>query len=409
MAGQVNWAGNYRYRAPDLSEPTTVDEARRIVAAASRVRPLGTRHSFNSLPDTRGVLMDLGRLPADPVIDRDAMTVTVGGGVRFGVLADYLERNGYALHNLGSLPHISVAGATATSTHGSGDGNGTLSTAVCGLQLIAPGGDLWWVDRSDPRFDGVVVSLGGLGPVVRISFDIQPSYLVRQDAFIDLPWSVAIDRLDEVMGAGYSVSLLTHWGTPTVAQTWVKTRLDLTDRVPDLDHLGARADLRPRRENETEFGSPGPWSLRLPHFRLDATPSLGEEIQVEWLIPRSNARSVLEKVRERAHLIDPLLAATEVRTVAADRLWLSPAFERHAIAIHFTFRREAEAVDALLPELEPLFLAAGGRPHWGKVFHAGVRQVGPLYPRLEQWRGLRHAIDPGRKFVNGFLVDKLGV
>ena len=136
-----NWGGNVHYRAAQIVAPETLEEAQQLVASSVKVRPLGTRHSFNRLPDTDGILIHLGSLPPDPVIDTDAMTVTVGGATRYGVVARHLEDNGLALHNMGSLPHISVAGAVSTGTHGSGDGLGSLSSAVRGLQLIGPSGD----------------------------------------------------------------------------------------------------------------------------------------------------------------------------------------------------------------------------------------------------------------------------
>ncbi len=407
MVDRMNWGGNVRYGALRIEEPATLDEARRIVAGARHVRPLGTRHSFNDLPDGPGLLLNLGRLPADPVLDVATMTVTVSAGTRFGIVAAFLEANGYALHNMGSLPHISVAGAISTGTHGSGDGNKNLSAAVSGLQFISHAGDLVDVDRTHPQFAGMVVALGALGPVTRVTLDIQNTYQVQQDAFADLPWETALDRLDQITSAGYSVSLMTKWGRPFIDRVWVKRRLDDTDPPPDLAELGATPV--PVRQlghgaNMTEFGSPGPWSLRLPHFRLDSTPSMGEEIQVEWMVPRPAIQAVLTSMRQSSRLIDPILGVTEIRTMAGDDQWLSPAYGQDMIGLHFTFHRDTVAVTELLGIIEPILLAAGARPHWGKLYLATAEDLASRYPQLHQWRQLRDRMDPDGKFTNPFLT-----
>jgi xylitol oxidase len=408
-----NWAGNYTYRAAEILEPATIDEARRIVASSRRVRALGTRHSFNALPDT-DVLVHLGRVAADPVIDAEAGTVTVGAATRYGDLAQHLHAQGFALHNLGSLPHISVAGATATGTHGSGDANGTLSSAVSGLQLITADGELRDVDRSTPDFDGMVVGLGAFGVVTRVTLDIRPTFDVRQDAFVGLSWDRLIEDFDAIMGAAYSVSVLTTWSGDTVDHLWLKTVV--SEGGPgdvDATHLGAIAapsaelfDEQP--SNMTVFGGvAGPWSERLPHFRLDSTPSAGAEIQSEYLVPRSRIREALAALRAIGPRIDDALLITELRTVAADGLWLSGASERDVVGVHFTFKPDVDRVNAVLPAIEDIVLPLGGRPHWGKHFLATADRLTPLYPRLSDWVDLVERNDPSGTFRNGFLEERV--
>ncbi|MFT4295761.1 MAG: FAD-binding protein [Micropruina sp.] len=396
-----NWAGTVRYRAPRIVAPGTLAEAQRLVASSSKVRALGTRHSFNRLPDTEGVLLHLGELPADPVIDTGAMTVTVGGGTRYGVLARHLEERGLALHNLGSLPHISVAGAISTGTHGSGDRLGSLSSAVRGLQFIGPSGDLVDVRAGDPGFEGMVVGLGAFGPITRVTLAVQPSYRMRQDAYLNLPWQRLMDDLDGVTGAAYSVSLLTTWTAPAIQHVWVKSLLD--QPIVTAEQLGAAPALRETPDNMNPFGVEGPWCACLPHFRLDRVPSLGAEIQTEYLLPRDRAVEALGTLREIGRLIDPVLEISELRTVAADGLWLSPAFGRDSLAIHFTFRRDPDGVAQVLPVIEARLLPLGARPHWGKLFDAGADALGPLYPRMDDWRDLQRAYDPEGKFGNRFI------
>lgn len=411
-----NWAGNYMYGAREILEPTTVEEVQRVVAANRRVRALGTRHSFNALPDT-DVLVHLGRIASDPVIDEAAGTVTVGAATRYGDLAAHLHAEGFALHNLGSLPHISVGGATATGTHGSGDGNGTLSSAVSGLQLVTADGDLLDVDRSTPGFDGMVVGLGAFGVVTRVTLDIRPTFDVRQDAFVGLPWERLIADFDTIMGSAYSVSVLTTWSGDVVDHLWLKTVVEEGGPAEiDATRLGAIAapsaelfDEQP--SNMTLFGGvAGPWSERLPHFRLDSTPSAGAEIQSEYLVPRSRIREALTGLREIGSSIDEALLITELRTVAADGLWLSGASDRDVVGVHFTFAPDEALVNGVLPAIEDVLIPLGGRPHWGKHFLSTADRLAPLYPRLGEWIELVERHDPTGTFRNRFLEERvLGV
>jgi xylitol oxidase len=406
-----NWAGNYTYSG-EIVEPESLDEVRAIVRSGRRVRALGTRHSFNALPDSE-TLVHLGRLPSDPVIDEDRGTVTVGAATRYGDLAQHLHSRGLALHNLGSLPHISVGGATATGTHGSGDANGTLSSAVAGLQLVTADGDLLEVDRGTEGFEGMVVGLGAFGVVTRVTLDVRPTFDIRQDAFTGIAWDRLIEDFDAVMGAAYSVSILTRWSADAIDHMWLKTLMsESTPELIDATHLGAvaapTADVSDEQpSNLTRFGVAGPWSELLPHFRLDSTPSAGEEIQTEYLVPRPRIREALRSLREIGDRIDAALLITELRTVAADDLWLSGASERDVVAVHFTFVPDVERVNAVVPAIEEILLPLGGRPHWGKHFLATATELAPLYPRLEQWASLVESYDPRGVFRNRFIEERV--
>ncbi|NQX16769.1 D-arabinono-1,4-lactone oxidase [Rathayibacter sp. VKM Ac-2857] len=416
MTQRSNWAGTYEYHAADILEPESIDEVQALVRGNERVRALGTRHSFNALPDTPGALLHLGRIAADPVIDAEASTITVGGATRYGIVASHLQSNGYALHNMGSLPHISVAGAISTGTHGSGDRNANLSSAVSALELVTADGSLRTIRRGEPGFEGVVVGLGAFGVVTRVTLDIQPTFDVRQDAFVDLPWDRVLDDFDAITSSAYSVSLMTHWSSPTVEQLWLKTKVE-QGSVADVDatHLGAvaaSASLFAVSEgvdsNLNPFGgSVGPWSERLPHFRLDREPSAGDEIQSEYMVPRENIREVLVALRAIGERIDEVLLITELRTMAGDDQWLSPASGRDSVGIHFTFKKDRAGVDAVLPAVEGALLPLGARPHWGKHFLATAADIAPLYPHLDEWRTLRSAWDPTGRFASAFVQDRL--
>ncbi|MEF2975621.1 FAD-binding protein [Subtercola sp. YIM 133946] len=414
-----NWAKTYEFGAARLHTPRSLDEVRSIVAAATRVRALGTRHSFNDLADSSGDLISLVDLPPDIVIDEDARTVTVAAGTRYGSLADRLQQQGWALHNMGSLPHISVAGAISTATHGSGIRHGNLATAVSGLEFVSGRGELVRADRSTPAFAGMVVALGALGVTTRVTLDIQPTFDVRQDVYVDLPWHALLADFDSIMGSAYSVSVFTNWLGENAQQLWLKTRIDPAAPPVQLPAtlFGATATtatlLSPTGEGNdnttAQGGVAGPWSERLPHFRFNAVPSNGDEIQSEFFVDRANAAAALSVVRSLGERIAPILLITELRTIAADELWLSMAYGRDSLAIHFTWKNEPAAVAALLPDLEAALAPFGARPHWGKAYAATAPAIAPLYERLPEFAALTEVFDPDHQFGNAYLERTLGL
>jgi xylitol oxidase len=387
-----------------------VEELQELVAAAERVRVLGSRHSFTGIADA-DELVSLQELPGVVAVDHDAGTATCPGGFTYGELAAALEREGLAVHNLASLPHISVAGAVATATHGSGDANGNLATAVAGLELVTASGELLRASRGDPDFDGLVVGLGALGAVTRLTLDVEPAYQVRQRVFESLAWDALDEHFDEITGAGYSVSVFTRWGG-AVDQVWVKRRVTADPEEVGDDLFGAAAatvDRHPIIELDPvnctpQLGVPGPWSDRLPHFRMGFTPSAGDELQSEYLVPRRHAATAIGAVRGLAGLVRPLLQVSEIRTVAADRLWMSPQYGEDTVALHFTWQPDPPGVRRALVELEAALAPCRARPHWGKVFLADAAAIAPLYPRLPDFRHLAGRLDPRGAFRNPWLA-----
>jgi xylitol oxidase len=390
-----NWAGNYEYRARTVHRPASVEELQEIVAGAARIRALGSRHSFTDIGDS-DELVALDGLPRE--IEVGDGTVTVPGHLRYGDVAEALKPEGLALHNLGSLPHISVAGAIATATHGSGTPN--LATAVAALELVTSDGELVAARRGDDDFDGMVVSLGALGVVTRVTLDVEPAYEIRQRVFEGLPW----DAVPDVFGAGYSVSVFTLWGE-TADQVWVKSRGEPPAELPGA--RPAEADVHPLGLDPVhatrQLGVPGAWSDRLPHFRMEFTPSAGEEIQSEYLVPRERAAAAIDAVRRLGDALRPALQIAEIRTVAADELWLSPQYGRDTIGLHFTWRREPETVTRLAGALEVALAPFDARPHWGKVFLAGAATIADRYERLPDFRQLAERLDPRGAFRNDWL------
>lgn len=407
------WAGTHTFAAAGLLDATTDQQVQDAVRTRTgRVRALGTRHSFHDLADTDGTLISVTGVDPAPVLDEAARTVTAGAGVRYGVLALWLEERGWALHNLGSLPHISIGGATATGTHGSGDELGNLSTAVRALEYVGADGEVHHVAAGDPDFDGLVVHLGAVGIVTRLTLAVEPTFDVRQDVYSGVPWDALLEDLDRVTGSAYSVSVFARWGDDTVSVIR-KTRLgaDPEPDLPDTWRGGSRlaTPMIIDADNWTDqTGSPGPWLQRLPHFRLDATPSVGDEIQTEYFVPRDQGAAALHAVRRLAARIDPHLVITELRTIAADDLWLSGAYDREALAIHFTWLPHPDAVAALLPAIESALAPFGARPHWGKWHRFTARRLADVHPRIDDARDLFERLDAEGVFSNAYL-ERLGL
>jgi alditol oxidase len=413
MMREHNWANNYTFGATRIHRPESVDAARRLVADARHIRALGTRHSFNGIADSSGGLIDLGGIDPGFLIDPRRRTVTVGGATNYGSLAVHLDRAGWALHNMASLPHVSVAGAVATGTHGSGDGLGNLASAVAALEIITATGDLVAIGRGDPGFEGVVVGLGAFGIVTRVTLDIRPAFDLRQDAFEGLPWAVVLADLDRIMSAGYSVSLMTSWSGPLVTRLWIKTQIARgipETPTPAPPPFGTVAAPQPSARSTPEglqrlnpFGIRDSWRERLPHFRADAEPGPPGHLQSEYMVPRRAATEAIATLQAIGGRIDRHLWATEIRSIAGDRQWLSPAYGDDRIAIHFSWLREPDAVAAMTEEIEAMLLPLGARPHWGKIMHAPAPQLSALYPKLPEFRELARSYDSGAKFGNEFL------
>ncbi len=409
MQQLANWAGNHVYRAAELHRPATLAQLREIVARAPRVHALGSRHSFSDIGDS-AELVALDGLPADVVVDPVAQTVSCSAALKYGELAGVLAAQGVALHNLASLPHISIAGAIATATHGSGDANGNLATAVRAVELVTSDGEVLAVARGEPDFDGLVVGLGALGVVTRVTLDVEPAYEVRQRVFEGLSWDALHEHFDAITAGGYSVSVFTRWGE-TVDQVWVKSRvIDAPEQERDelFGAVAATLDRHPILGLDPvnctpQLGVPGPWSDRLPHFRMGFTPSNGEEIQSEFHVARHQAEAAIRAVHALGETLRPVLQVTEIRTIAADELWLSPQYRQASVALHFTWTREPEAVARVLVELEAALAPFGARPHWGKAFHATAAAVAPLYERLPDFERLMQRLDPRGAFRNDWL------
>lgn len=407
-----NWAGNLEYHAPRFYQPASVAEAQGIVAQSDHIRPLGTRHCFNRIADSDQAQVSVRALNTIVSIDEEAGSATVEAGASYGQVCEALHERGYALQNLASLPHISVVGAAATATHGSGADNQNLATAVSGLEFIDAHGDLVTLTRENDGdlFNGVSVHLGGLGLITKVTLDLVPSFDVRQHVYLDLPLSAVRDHFDEIMGSGYSVSLFTDYQGGTVNQVWRKQTVEDSVREAEPDFFGATpadqkmhpagADAEPCTAQQ---GEPGPWYNRLPHFRMGFTPSSGAELQTEYFVPREHAVDAYEAIAGLAGAIAPYLIISEIRLIDADDLWMSTAYRQPKTTFHFTWERDRDGVKSVLPKIEDALRPFDAQPHWGKVFTMSPETLQSRYARLDDFKDLLATYDPNGKFRNEYM------
>ena len=408
---RTNWAGNYTYKAPHLHEPKGEAEVQQLVKVLQRQKALGSRHCFNNIADSPQHQVSLQSMRKVIDLDKENKAITLEAGARYGDFCEALHQEGFALHNLASLPHITVAGACATATHGSGVNNGNLATAVRSVQLVVPSGDLVIIDRDHKDFPAIVVGLGAFGIITQVTLDIQDTFDVEQFVFQDMPLSSVENDFVELMSGGYSVSLFTNWMDKKVSEVWVKRRSDVTnDELGDTYYGGIAAtrNLHPIADHSAEacteqLGVPGPWFNRLPHFKMGFTPSSGAELQSEYFVPREKAVDAIMELEKMRDEIYPHLMITEIRTIAKDSFWMSPCYQQDSVAIHFTWKQHPQEVMALLPRIEKALSNYNVRPHWGKLFTIDQKTFQERYPMTGQFKELARSYDPDGKFINEYL------
>ena len=406
-AAQFNWAGNVRYGTNRLLNIESVDQLQEFVKKQNSLKALGSRHCFSRIADNAHQLISFRSMNRMLDIDETEKTVSVEAGITYSKLEPELDRQGYALHNLASLPDISVAGAIATATHGSGRKNGNLASAVAEIELVTADGELRTLARQKDadEFLGAVVHLGALGIVTRVKLDIQPTFRVNEYTYHGLKKNILYEKFSQIMNSAYSVSLFTYRNKDGFANwPWATVRLKAQEEAgfeakPEL--FGARLDAR---RNTT-----GSWWERLPHFAIGDVAAKGNELQTEYFVAMEHAVDAIKAVATLADRIQPLLHASELRTVAADKLWMSTCYEQLSLAIHFTWKPDQEGVANLLPEIEKRLAPFEARPHWGKLFFMGSKTLEDRYDRLADFRRLVSRYDPEGKFGNAFLRNKLGV
>ena len=414
----TNWAGNLEYGTDRLYPANSLEHVRSYVKKQNKLKVLGTRHCFNNIADSTDNFLSLKSMDGMVALYPEAHTVTVDAGMTYGQLCPLLHNKGFALHNLASLPHISIAGAISTATHGSGEKNGNLATAVSALEIVTANGQVAKLSRQrdGEAFLGAVVGLGALGVITKVTLDIQPTFMMRQYVYENLPLAEMKNHFDAIQASAYSVSLFTDWQNQRINEVWIKSRVgegQAFDATPEF--FGAKRatrNLHPiaelSAENCTEqMGVPGPWYERLPHFRMGFTPSAGKELQTEYFVPRQHAVEAILAVERLRDQISPHLMISEIRTIAADHLWLSPCYEQPCLTIHFTWKQDWPAVKMLMPLIEKELAPFKARPHWGKLFTMPSAELQSIYRKLPDFIRLSKKYDPHGKFRNEFLSTNI--
>ncbi|MBC7922238.1 MAG: FAD-binding protein [Ferruginibacter sp.] len=408
-----NWAGNLEYSTGNVHYPKTVEQVQEVVRRCNKIRALGSRHSFNKIADSTENQVSLQDLNKVVSLDKASNTVTVEGGMRYGELAPYLHENGYALPNLASLPHITIAGACATATHGSGVKNGNLSTAVSAIEFVNAAGDLVALSKKKDgeQFYGAVVGLGGLGIVTKLTLDLQPTFNMKQVVYRNLPMHELKNNFDNIQSRGYSVSLFTDWKNKNINEVWIKSRVEEDVTAAELELYGAKLatqNMHPvedqSAENVTEqMGVPGPWYERMPHFKLGFTPSTGKELQSEYFVPIEHAYEAMMAMEKLHEKITPHLLISEIRTIHADDFWMSPCYRKTCVTLHTTWKQEIDTVMNLLPLVEEQLAPFNAIPHWAKLFTISPSVLQSRYEKLPAFKKLINQYDPNGKFRNEFL------
>jgi alditol oxidase len=409
---RTNWSGNITFGAPGFYRPSSLGELQSVVARSGRIRVLATGHSFNDMADSPGAQVTLAGMPAEVSVDSARSVARVAAGLSYAEVAARLDEQGFALRNLASLPHISVAGACATATHGSGAANQNLAAAVAGLTLVTAAGDVVELTGDD----GAVVHLGALGILISLDLKLVPSFEISQWVYEDLPLNNLNDHFTDLMTSAYSVSMFTDWQAPRLTQLWFKQDPGLPPSVTQEPWFTATPALSARNpvpggspETCTEqLGVPGRWYERLPHFRPEFRPSAGHELQSEYLLPVAHAVPALHALNQIRDRLAPVLRICEIRVVAADDLWLSTCYHRDSVAFHFTWIADTAAVLPVVTDLERQLAAFAPRPHWGKVFTTPPQEFRSSYERLPDFLALMHHFDPTAKFANPYTTRNLG-
>ena len=411
-----NWAGNLEYSTSNVYYPRSAEAVQDLVKKYNKVKALGSRHCFNDIADSRYHLISMKEMNKVVSLDTSAKTVTIEGGMNYGQLCPYLNEKGFALHNLASLPHISVAGACTTATHGSGVKNGNLATAVRGIEFITASGDIVHLskEKDEEKFNAAVVGLGAFGIVTKLTLDLQPAYTMQQYVYENMPMEQMKNNFEKIVGAGYSVSLFTDWQKESINEVWIKV-LSHNAQKMDAQFFGAMAaktNLHPiaelSAENCTEqLGIAGPWYERLPHFKMGFTPSSGKELQAEYFVPRQHAVDAIMAIQKMGKEIGPHLFISEIRTIAADDLWMSTCYKQDSVALHFTWKQNWPAVRKLLPRIEKELSPYGVKAHWGKLFTIPAKTIASRFQKLPEFKNFIAEYDPQGKFRNDFLTRNI--
>ncbi len=381
-----NWSGSVQCRPARTRRAETQREVVGLIARAERegqpVRVVGSGHSGTALAETDGLLLSVDGLSGIESWDRETLRATIGAGSKLCDLGDPLLERGMSMENLGDIDLQTLAGAIGTGTHGTGRSLGNLSTQVDALRFVdARGAVIEVCGESDPEdLRGLRVSLGALGVVTAIRLRLAPAYRLHERI-----WRASIeeclDQLEERIRDNRHFEFF-----------WLPQK-DLAE-LKTLNPTDAPVDALPDRPYE-RIG----WS---PHI----LPSQRDEkfFEMEYAIPAEYGPECFREVRTRMQERHPQVVwPVEYRTLAADDAYLSPAFGRETVTLSI-HQDGALAYRDFFQDVEPIFWAFGGRPHWGKIHTRRASELCDLYPEWQRFQSLRERLDPSGLFMNAHLA-----
>ncbi|GAB3811795.1 D-arabinono-1,4-lactone oxidase [Tessaracoccus terricola] len=391
-----NWSGSMSFTARTRARPRDEDDVVHLVRRAAQsgqvVRPVGSGHSSTPLVATDDVLVSLEDLSGVLAHDSDAGTATVGPGTGLADLGRELHDVGLALENYGDVDYQAIAGALGTGTHGTGERLGNLSSNLVGGRLVTGSGEVvaFGVDGGEPEDSDLVraaqVSLGALGIWTSLTLRVVPAYeLHRQNFMTHVDW--VLEHFDELAARYRHVDF--YW-YPRSDEAQVRV-LDEPGRLAGLEVEGT---LKTEQRGHSYDILPNSRDLRFD--------------EMEFMFERAHGLEVFREVRERVKQRHRRNVGWRVlvRTVAPDAAMLSNAHHRDTMTIALLQNAELPH-EAYFADMEPLFLAHDGRPHWGKKHTRVAADLRPMYPEWDRFGELRRELDPEGVFLGDYLRELL--
>jgi FAD/FMN-containing dehydrogenase len=393
MTTWTNWAGNVTATPQRYAAPTTIDALRQEVATAAArgwsIRVHGAGHSFAPICATDGLLLNLDHLAGIEAIDPATGDATVLGGTRIFAMGEPLLAAGRALANQGDIDRQAIAGAIATGTHGTGPAFTSFSGAVRAVELVTASGDLVWIDTGD-RLRAAALAVGMLGVISRVRLTTVPAYRLRQRTMA-FSFAETVAQFPDLTATHRNAE---YWWVPPLDQCVVKTFDATTDAPyapPEEEHPPGTLE-RYLKPEKVDWG-----------FRVYPSTRTIPFVESEYTLPAAAGPTAIAEVRALMQSRFPDVRwGVEYRTVAADDCLLSPTQGAPSVTISVHQVAE-EPYEAFMRATEAIFLAHGGRPHWGKLHWLDRAAIDRLYPAADTFRAIRAGLDPGGVFLNAHL------
>ncbi|MCS7086324.1 MAG: D-arabinono-1,4-lactone oxidase, partial [Bacteroidia bacterium] len=413
----VNWGGTLNFKPAHLEFPQSEEQVSEIVRKArsegKTVRVVGAGHSWTPLIRTDDCLISLDRMQG--LISTGGMSAEVCAGTRLRRLGKLLFDQGLAMENLGDIDKQSLAGAMSTGTHGTGMSFGVIATQATQITFIDGTGEKRTLDQADPEFKSTAVSLGAMGVITSVRLRLLPAYnleCVKKKEKLD----DTLAKIDEYRFNNRNFEFFwfpySDYCCPKIFNVTAAAPVERPMRKFLVDVVYENGLFKIFSEINRAFPSLSPYISRLASaglstvrevhhgHRIYSSPRLVRFIEMEYGVPASEGPAVMQKIRrfisqQRIRVHFPI----EYRYVRGDDLSLSPAYGRDTVFISCHMYKGME-YNRYFKGLEPIFLAHGGRPHWGKIHHLNAADLRPMYPKWDEFLSVREKYDPDGVFLN---------